>query len=240
MILGRRLRPSGKNAALGKLSKSQFYYRRSPLPMFRSGKTEKLMPKYSRSLLARAQKVKLLLMDVDGVLTDGKFYYVSRQGGGLLETKGFDSRDGLGLRLAHHSGLMTGVITGRSSTVIEYRVKDLGIQFLQQNALEKIEPYLKICKAAQVVDEEVCYVGDDLTDLPLITRVGLGVCVANADEILHEYAHFCTQKVGGSGAVREAIQLILTAQGKWQAIVDSYLHGTRAINLSPTETAGKS
>src|SRR5271166_4389362 len=117
------------------------------------------MAKYSRGLLARAKKIKLLLMDVDGVMTDGKFYYVPRPGGGLLETKGFDSRDGLGLRLAHHAGIKTGIITGRSSLVIEYRAKDLGIHFLQQDALEKIGPYEKMRDAAQVKDDEVCYVG---------------------------------------------------------------------------------
>jgi 3-deoxy-D-manno-octulosonate 8-phosphate phosphatase (KDO 8-P phosphatase) len=195
------------------------------------------MAKYSRGLLARAKKIKLLLMDVDGVLTDGKFYYVPRPGSGLLETKGFDSRDGLGLRLAHHYGLKTGIITGRSSAVIEFRVRDLGIQFLQQNALEKIEPYHRICNAAQVEDSEVCYVGDDLTDLPLLRRVGLGVCVANAHDVVRKYSHFCTRNVGGSGAVREAIELILTAQGKWDAIVKSYLQGDRGINLNkPDET----
>jgi len=189
------------------------------------------MAKYSRGLLARAKKIKLLLMDVDGVMTDGKFYYLLRPGGGMLETKGFDSRDGLGLRLAHHAGLKTGIITGRSSAVIEYRVKDLGIHFLQQNALEKIEPYERICNAAQVKDAEVCYVGDDLTDLPLLTRVGLAVCVANGDDLLRKHSHFCTRRAGGSGAVREAIELILTAQGKWDAILKSYLHGDRTINL---------
>ena len=101
--------------------------------------------------------------------------------------------------------------------VIEARVKDLGIHFLQQNALEKIEPYDRICNAAQVEDAEVCYVGDDLTDLPLLTRVGLGVCVANGDDLVRKHAHFCTLRAGGSGAVREAIELILTAQGKWDA-----------------------
>ena len=130
------------------------------------------MTKYPRALLARAKKIKLLLMDVDGVMTDGKFYYVPAPGGGMLETKCFDSRDGLGLRLAHHSGLKTGIITGRGSPVIEQRAKDLGIHFLRQNSLEKIGPYEEICQAAQVEDAEVCYVGDDLTDLPLLVRVG--------------------------------------------------------------------
>jgi len=193
------------------------------------------MAKYSRGLLARGKKIKLLLMDVDGVMTDGKFYYVSRAGGRLLETKGFDSRDGLGLRLAHHAGLKTGIITGRSSPVIEYRVKDLGIHFLQQNALEKIEPYERIRNAAQVQDDEVCYVGDDLTDLPLLARVGLGVCVANGDDLVREHAHFCTRRKGGEGAVREAIELILIAQGKWDAILKSYLQGDRAVNLQHTD-----
>ena len=192
------------------------------------------MAKYSRRLLARAKKIKLLLMDVDGVMTDGKFSYVPRPGGGILETKSFDSRDGLGLRLAHHVGLKTGIITGRSSPVIEHRVKELGIHFLQQNALEKIEPYERICKAAQLVDAEVCYMGDDLTDLPLLMRVGLGVCVANGDDLVRENAHFCTRSPGGGGAVREAIELILTAQGKWDAILKSYLRGDRAINLQQT------
>ena len=198
------------------------------------------MAKYSRRLLARAKKIKLLLLDVDGVMTDGKFYYVPQPGGGLLETKGFDSRDGLGLRLAHHSGLKSGIITGRSSLVIESRAKDLGIQFLEQNALEKIRPYERIREAAQVVDAEVCYVGDDLTDLPLLTRVGLGVCVANGDDLVRKHAHFCTRRPGGSGAVREAIELILTAQGKWGAIQKSYLRGDRAINLQHGDEAGTS
>jgi 3-deoxy-D-manno-octulosonate 8-phosphate phosphatase (KDO 8-P phosphatase) len=197
------------------------------------------MTRYSRGLLARARKIKLLLMDVDGVLTDGKFYYLPLPRGGMLETKGFDSRDGLGLRLAHHAGLKTGIITGRSSEVIEYRVRDLGIHYLHQNALEKIGPYEEICAAARVVDAEVCYVGDDLTDLPLLTRVGLGVSVANGDDLVRKHAHFCTRRVGGAGAVREAIELILMAQGKWDAILKSYLHGDRALNLKRGDDTGE-
>ena len=189
------------------------------------------MAKYSKELLARARKIKLLIMDVDGVLTDGKFYYVSLPDGGFLETKGFDSRDGLGLRLAHHYGIKTGIITGRGSAVIEARAKDLGIEYLYQNCLEKIGPYQEMSSKAQVEDAEVCYVGDDLTDLPLLVRVGLGVCVANADKFVRKHSHFCTTNIGGSGAVREAIELIFTAQGKWDGILKSYLHGDRSINL---------
>ena len=189
------------------------------------------MTKPSRALWARAKQIKLLIMDVDGVMTDGKFYYLPLPNGGMFETKCFDSRDGLGLRLAHHAGLKTGIITGRSSPVIEARAKDLGIHFLEQNALEKIGPYERICAAAQVYDSEVCYVGDDLTDLPLLARVGLGVAVANGDVLVRKHAHFRTRAVGGSGAVREAIELILAAQGKWKAILKNYLQGERAIKL---------
>jgi 3-deoxy-D-manno-octulosonate 8-phosphate phosphatase (KDO 8-P phosphatase) len=203
------------------------------------GITVNTMAKYSKSLLARAKKIKLLIMDVDGVLTDGKFYYVSLPEGGMLETKGFDSRDGLGLRLAHHYGIKTGIITGRGSPVIEARAKDLGIEFLYQNCLEKIGPYQEMCAQAKVTDADVCYVGDDLTDLPLLVRVGLGVCVANADKFVSKHCHFQTKNVGGSGAVREAIELIFTGQGKWDGIVKSYLHGDRSINLHHPAKKGK-
>ncbi len=192
------------------------------------------MRKFSQQQLARAKNIKLLLMDVDGVLTDGNIYYVPRPGGGMLETKGFHSRDGLGIRLAHHAGLKTGIITGRSSPVIEFRVKELGIHFLQQNALQKLIPYERIRHAAQVEDAEVCYVGDDIVDLPLLKRVGLAVCVADGDESLRRHVHFMTLRPGGKGAVREAIELILTAQGKWAGIMKSYLVGDRAPDLKRT------
>jgi 3-deoxy-D-manno-octulosonate 8-phosphate phosphatase (KDO 8-P phosphatase) len=193
------------------------------------------MPKFSQKLLVRAKKIKLLLMDVDGVLTDGNIYYLPRPGGGMIETKGFHSRDGLGIRLAHYAQLKTGIITGRSSPVIEFRVKELGIHFLEQNALEKLAPYERIQQAAQVQDEEVCYVGDDIVDLPLLKRVGLAVCVSDGDEFLRRHVHMWTQRRGGRGAVREAIELILTAQGKWDAILKSYLRGDRSLDLKRTD-----
>jgi len=193
------------------------------------------MRKFSRAQLARARKIKLLLMDVDGVLTDGNIYYLPRPRGGMLETKGFHARDGLGIRLAHHAGIKTGIITGRGSPVIELRVKELGIHFLQQNVLEKLAPYERIRHAAQVEDAEVCYVGDDIVDLPLLKRVGLAVGVANGDEFLRRHVHFWTRRPGGEGAVREAIELILTAQGKWAGILKSYLRGDRAVDLKRTD-----
>ena len=167
-----------------------------------------------KQLLARARKIKLLLMDVDGVMTDGSIYYVPDAHGGLFETKNFNSRDGLGIRMAHAAGLKTGIITGRGSPAIERRVKELGIDFLEQNALDKIGPYEKICRAAKLRDEEVAYVGDDIVDLPILERVGLAVAVGDSDPLLKPRVHFWTRNRGGRGAVREAIDLILTAQGK--------------------------
>ena len=174
-------------------------------------------------LQARARKIKLLLMDVDGVLTDGRFFYVPRPGGRLMETKAFHSRDGLGFRIAHQAGLKTGFITGRSSPAIAYRAKELGIHFLRQHAREKLEPFQEILREAGLKDEEVCYVGDDIVDLPLLTRVGLAVAVGNSHKLLRRYVHYETEQPGGFGAVREVIELILTAQGKWDAVLEHYL-----------------
>jgi 3-deoxy-D-manno-octulosonate 8-phosphate phosphatase (KDO 8-P phosphatase) len=171
------------------------------------------MPLTRNQLLARARKIKLLLMDVDGVLTDGRIYYLPHPKGGLFETKTFCSRDGLGIRLAHAVGIQTGIITGRSSPVIVYRVKELGIHFLQQNAFDKIAPYEKIRDAAGVKDSQVAYIGDDTVDLPVLERVGLAVGVRDGHPALRTKVHYLTRTRGGLGAVREAIDLILTAKG---------------------------
>jgi 3-deoxy-D-manno-octulosonate 8-phosphate phosphatase (KDO 8-P phosphatase) len=177
----------------------------------------------SKQLQARARKIKLLLMDVDGVLTDGRFFYVPHPGGRLIETKMFHSRDGLGFRIAHQAGLKTGFISGRSSPAVEYRAKELGVHFLKQNAREKTEPYQAVLHEADLKDEEVCYVGDDIVDLPVLTRVGLAVGVADGHKLLRRYVHYMTQQPGGRGAVREVIELILSAQGKWDAVLRHYL-----------------
>jgi 3-deoxy-D-manno-octulosonate 8-phosphate phosphatase (KDO 8-P phosphatase) len=192
------------------------------------------MRTFSPKLLARAKRIKLLLMDVDGVLTDGRIYLLPSPDGELFETKGFNSRDGMGIRYAHRGGIKTGIITGRSSPVIEARVKELGIHYLEQNALAKITPYKRIRQAAQVRDEEVCYVGDDIVDLPLLKRVGLAVCVGDGDEFLRRHVHYRTRRPGGAGAVRETVELILTAQEKWAGILKSYLPGGRSIDFKGT------
>ncbi len=175
-------------------------------------------------LRRRARKIKLLLMDVDGVLTDGRIYYLPRPGGEMFETKTFHSRDGFGLRLAREAGLKTGIISGRGSPVVEYRARELGIQYVEQRALEKVGPYERILRAAKLRDEEVCFVGDDIVDLPLLERVGLAVGVSDGNPLLRRHVHYLTRQPGGQGAMQETVELILSAQGKWKAILRRLLN----------------
>jgi 3-deoxy-D-manno-octulosonate 8-phosphate phosphatase (KDO 8-P phosphatase) len=185
------------------------------------------MPSSSRELRQRARKIRLLLMDVDGVLTDGRIYYLPHPRRSskemLFETKAFHTRDGLGIRLAHEAGLKTGVISGRGSPVIDYRVRELGIHYVVQNTLEKLAPYQKIVQQAQLDDAEVCYMGDDIVDLPVLKRVGLAVGVGDGHEFLRPHVHYWTRRPGGAGAVRETIELILAAQDKLRASFRYYL-----------------
>jgi 3-deoxy-D-manno-octulosonate 8-phosphate phosphatase (KDO 8-P phosphatase) len=181
------------------------------------------------SLKARARRVQLLLMDVDGVLTDGRIYYIpfgtSKSVGTtppVIETKTFHSRDGFGIHFAHASGIQTGLISGRTSPIVEYRARELGIHFLRQNSREKLAPYLEILSEAHLTDEQVCYIGDDLVDLPVLVRVGLAVSVNDGHPLLRRYVHYVTREPGGHGAVRETIELLLSAQGKFKPILDHF------------------
>jgi len=182
------------------------------------------MPLSRQQVRQRARKIKLLLLDVDGVLTDGRIYYVPRPDGGMFETKTFHSRDGIGIRYAQRAGLKVGIISGRGSDTVRYRARELNLDFIEENTLKKIPPYERILKAAGVKDSEVCYVGDDLVDLPILKRVGLAVSVQNGHSLLRRHVHYVTQAPGGVGAVRETIEIILDAQGKWKAVVEGYLH----------------
>jgi 3-deoxy-D-manno-octulosonate 8-phosphate phosphatase (KDO 8-P phosphatase) len=177
----------------------------------------------SKQIRAKAKKIKLLLLDVDGVLTDGRIYYLPNPHGGIFETKTFHSRDGLGIRFAHEAGLKTGILSGRSSPVVEFRAKELGFHFIQEAALEKLEPFEKILRAAGLKPEQVCYVGDDIVDLPVLKRVGLAVGVQGGDEALRRHVHYWTRRPGGVGAVRETVELILSAQGKWDSVLQRFL-----------------
>lgn len=180
-----------------------------------------------RQLRPRARKIKLLLMDVDGVLTDGRIYYLPKPNGGFFETKTFHARDGIGIRYASAAGIKTGIISGRATPAVAHRAKELGIDFVEEGALEKIPPYLRILSAAGVEEAEVCYVGDDLVDLPILSRVGLAVGVRDCDDTVRAYVHYLTRRRGGRGAVRETVELILGAQGKWQGVVERYRRAGR-------------
>ena len=184
------------------------------------------MPLTPQQVRRRACKIKLLLLDVDGVMTDGRIYYVPRPEGGMFETKTFHSRDGIGIRYARDSGIKVGIISGRGSETVRYRAAELKLDFIEENSLKKIPPYERILQAAGVKDDEVCYVGDDLVDLPILKRVGFAVCVQNGHSLLRRHVHYVTKAPGGLGAVRETIEIILDAQGKWKPVVDRYLNAT--------------
>jgi len=174
--------------------------------------------KSNHALIARAKKIRVLIMDVDGVLTDGRIWLLSRRDGTASEIKGFHSRDGAGLKLARAAGLRTGIITGRESAAFSQRTRECEIEFVYQGRATKIEAYDEIVSATGADSMEIAYVGDDLPDLPVLGRVGLAVAVANAAPEVKRAAHFVTSRAGGDGAIREVIELLVKAQGKWDAL----------------------
>lgn len=173
------------------------------------------IPGYIRE---RARKIKMLIMDCDGVLTDGRIIFLP--GGG--ETKSFDSKDGHGLRMAERAGVSAAIITGRASEAVRERARDLGLKHLYEKVFVKLEPYEKILAAEGLADDEVCYMGDDVTDIPVMRRVGLAVAVGDAVPEAKEYAHLITDHRGGRGAVREVIEVILKSQDKWDEAMERY------------------
>jgi 3-deoxy-D-manno-octulosonate 8-phosphate phosphatase (KDO 8-P phosphatase) len=154
-------------------------------------------------------------MDVDGTLTDGRVWLHSEPDGTATEIKGFSAHDGAGLKMAHDAGLRTGLITGRDSPAVSRRARECDMEFVYQGRATKIGPYEEILKAAGATDEETAYIGDDLPDIPILSRVGLAAAVANATPETKHAAHYICKRSGGEGAVREVIELILKAQGKW-------------------------
>jgi len=174
--------------------------------------------KSNASLRGRAKRIRVLLMDVDGVLTDGRIWLLSRRDGTASEIKGFHSRDGAGLKLARAAGLRTGIITGRESAAVSQRARECEIEFVYQGRATKIEAYDEIVRATGAESSEIAYVGDDLPDIPVLRRVGLAVAVANAAPEVKRAAHFVTSLAGGEGAIREVIELLVKAQGKWEAL----------------------
>jgi 3-deoxy-D-manno-octulosonate 8-phosphate phosphatase (KDO 8-P phosphatase) len=172
----------------------------------------------------RAARIRLLLMDVDGTLTDGDVWLLSQPDGSALELKCFDAHDGQGLTLAAQAGIRTGVITGRESAALRRRAKEARIEFVYEGRAAKLAVYLELLEQTGLREEEVAYVGDDLPDLPVMRRAGLAVAVANAAAEVKRAAHLITRANGGCGAIREVVELLLKSQGKWE----SYINQARA------------
>ena len=171
------------------------------------------------SIERRASRIKLLLMDCDGVLTDGRLWLLEERG----EHKSFNTKDGLGLTLLHRAGLRSGIISGRTANAVTQRARELGVEFVRQGDEDKVAAFEEVIKLAQVDEDEVAFVGDDLSDIPLMLRCELGVAVADAVEETRSVAHYVTRADGGRGAVREVIELILKSQGRWNDLVEHYL-----------------
>jgi 3-deoxy-D-manno-octulosonate 8-phosphate phosphatase (KDO 8-P phosphatase) len=175
-----------------------------------------------KATIERASKIKLLLMDVDGVLTDGKVFYLPDESGIAFETKGFNCHDGLGFNFLNTIGITTGFITGRESKAVEEYAENKHVKFLYQGNLDKIPVLNEILANAQARDMEFAYVGDDFSDVPILKRAGLACVVGNARQEVKTFAHFITKAHGGQGAVREVIELILKARGDWEQILKQY------------------
>ena len=186
----------------------------------------------TRAVAARARKVRLLVMDVDGVLTDGKMYFLpdrqkNRQGStelsaqGSIEFKGFHAHDGVAISLARLGELRTGLITKRYSETVALRARDLKLEFVRQGSHDK--GFQEIISEAGLTLSEAAFVGDDIVDLPAMRLAGLAVAVANARADVKRESHFTTPHVGGDGALRDAVEFILKSQGKWKSVLETYI-----------------
>ena len=170
------------------------------------------------SVIAAAKKIKLLLLDVDGVLTDGRLYY----GNSGEEMKAFNIQDGLGIKLLQQGGVRVGIITGRVSALLQRRADELGIDPVVQGREDKLTALNELLETMDINMDEIAFMGDDLPDLAVIRRVGLGITPANGSSTNASQAHWQTAKSGGHGAVREVAETILEAQGKLQTILARY------------------
>lgn len=171
--------------------------------------------KLETQILERAGRIKLLLMDCDGVMTDARIW-LTPDGD---ERKAFHARDGQGISVWHRAGCQSGIISGRASSSVERRAHELKMKYVHQFAKNKIVAFEEIIADAKVSEDECCYIGDDLGDIGLMRRVGLAVAVADSAEDTKDAAHYVTTVEGGKGAVREVVELILKAQGRWDELV---------------------
>src|SRR5215472_5500613 len=219
------------------------------------------MPKLSAQ--ARARRIKLLLFDVDGVLTDGKLFIFpapagsrqsvleqsAKQGGeggfglhsqSLIEAKGFHAHDGTSISLARLAGIKTGLITKRISETVALRARDLKLEYVRQGIQDKRTAFDEIIRQEGIQREEAAFVGDDVIDLPAMRAAGLAIAVSNSRAEVKKEAHYVTPHIGGEGALRDAVEFILKAQGKWKAIVEAYIgerspgvQSVRAVSRKP-------
>ncbi len=173
-------------------------------------------------LKARARRIRLVLMDVDGVLTDGRIWYAPG-GAGMEEVKAFDVGDGAGIVLARKAGLATGIISGRDAAIVVHRARELGIDEVHVGVRDKAAVLETVLAARSLRPEEAAFIGDEVVDLPVMRRVGLPIAVANASEDVKPYAVYVTAAEGGRGAVREAVELILKAQDRWDMLLAEFL-----------------
>ena len=170
-------------------------------------------------LIARAQKIKLVAFDVDGVMTDGTLFLADDG----QEYKGFNSLDGHGLKMLKNSGIELAIITGRSSRVVEHRAKNLGINIIHQGAHDKLAVYEAMCRELNIDCEATAYMGDDVVDLPVMRRAGLAISVPAAPELVKAHSHLITTRHAGHGAVREACEFLMRVQGTLDAAMAPYL-----------------
>ena len=176
----------------------------------------------SRQTIKILSGIRVLLTDVDGCLTDSRLFYLPDGRGGMAETKGFSSQDGMAFRWLLGAGVQVGWISGRDSPATVERAQMLGVNYIYQNHLEKLGPYAEIKQKSGATDEQVCYIGDDPPDAPILLRAGFAVAPANAVPEVKELAHYVTNAGGGYGVAREVIHFILKAQGKWEAVLKRY------------------
>jgi 3-deoxy-D-manno-octulosonate 8-phosphate phosphatase (KDO 8-P phosphatase) len=190
---------------------------------------------------SRAKKIKLLLFDVDGVLTDGKLFFLptpapEKSSGaagtasgltltsqGSIEVKGFHAHDGVAISLARVAGIKTGLITKRTSETVAVRARDLKLNHIRQGIQDKLGAFREILAQEKLTAAEACFVGDDVIDLPVMWNCGFAVAVANARDEVKKDAHYVTKRAGGDGALRDAVEYILKAQGRLKRVVEEYV-----------------
>lgn len=179
---------------------------------------------YRSDALERAAKIRMIVLDVDGTLTDGRIYIGSE--GEMM--KEFSVKDGMGITMMHKAGLKTAIITGRSSKIVECRAAELKIDRVWQGVKDKREAWQQMKEELKLTNREIAYVGDDLNDLSLLQQAGLACCTADAQPEVKRRSHVVSNCNGGNGAVREIAEFILKAQGKWQSLVEAFA-GTKGV-----------